>query len=134
MENEEDNACLERAHVHSLEILQKKSIPVLQEVSTLEDARSTLLEKIPQHGLGIEQTTKHLLQDIAPALNASSLSPNYYGFVTGGSTPAARVADSLVSTYNQNPQVHLPDQAVASNVEDRALRLLMDLLRFDHKD
>lgn len=41
----------------------------------------------------------------------------------------ARVAENLVSTYDQNPQVHLPNQTVASNVEDKALRLLMDLLR-----
>ncbi|CAD6568363.1 MAG: hypothetical protein ASARMPRED_001688 [Alectoria sarmentosa] len=131
MENEKDSACLERAHSYSLEILQKQSIPVLPEPSILEDARSTLLRNIPEHGLGIAQTTAHLLQDITPALNASSLSPTYYGFVVGGVTPAARVADSLVSTYDQTPSLHLPDQTVASNVEDKALRLLMDLLRFD---
>lgn len=45
----------------------------------------------------------------------------------------ARVAENLVSTYDQNPQVHLPNQTVASNVEDKALRLLMDLLHFDQK-
>jgi len=51
--------------------------------------------------------------------------------VVGGITPAARIAESLVSLYDQNPQVHFPDQTIASNVEDKALKLLMDLLRFD---
>ena len=134
MENDRDIACLENAHAHSLEILQKKPITVLPEPSVLENARSTLLQNIPERGRGIEMATTHLLQDIVPALNASSLSPNYYGFITGGTTPAARVADNLVSTYDQNPQVHLPDQTVASDVEDKALRLLMDLLRFDQKE
>lgn len=134
MEDSKDLACLENAHAHSLEILQKQSSAVLPESSILENARSTLLQNVPEHGRGIEQATNHLLQDIAPALNASSLSPNYYGFVTGGVTPAARVADNVVSTYDQNPSVHLPDQTVASNVEDKALRLLMDLLYFDHKE
>ena len=134
MEQNNGFACLERAEVHSLEILQKQSIPVLPEVSAIGDARSALLQTIPEHGLGIEQTTNHLIKDIAPALNASSLSPNYYGFVVGGVTPAARIADNLVSTYDQNPSVHLPDQTVASDVEDKALRLLMDLLRFDPKE
>ena len=133
MENNKDIACLENAHARSLQILKKQSIPVLPEASRLENARTALLQKIPEHALGIEQTTNHLLEDIALGLNASSLSANYYGFVTGGITPAARVADSIVSTYDQNSAFHLPDQTVASNVEDKALRLLMDLLRFDQK-
>lgn len=133
MRDAKDIACLDNAHSHSLQIVQQQSIPVLPQSSRLENARSALLGNIPEHGLGIEQTTNHLLQDIAPALNASSLSANYYGFVMGGITPAARVADNLVSTYDQNPSVHLPDQTVASNIEDKALRLLLDLLRFDQK-
>ena len=134
MENERDIACLGKAYADSLKILQEQSSTVLPESSTLENTRSTLLQDLPEHGQGIEQTTDHLLRDIAPALNASSLSPNYYGFIIGGVTPAARVADNLVSTYDQNPSVHLPDQTVASNVEDKALRLLMDLLHFDQKE
>ena len=134
MEENKDIACLQNAHSHSLQILQQKSIPVLPQSSRLENARSALLQTIPEHGLGIEQTSDHLLQDIAPGLNASSLSANYYGFVIGGITPAARIADEIVSTYDQNPSVHLPDQTVASNVEDKALRLLLDLLRFDQKE
>lgn len=126
-------ACLEKAHAHALEILQNPSNTILPESSVLDRARSTLLQDIPERGRGIEQAINHLLQDVVPALNASSLSPNYYGFVTGGVTPAARIADYLVSTYDQNLVVHLPDQTVASNVEDKALRLLMDLLRFDQK-
>ncbi len=131
MENCGDRACLERVHAHTLATLQKQNIPLLPEPWTLVDARATLTLKLPDHGLGIEKTTDHLLQDIAPSLNGSSLSPNYYGFVTGGITPAARIAESIVSLYDQNPQVHLPDQTVASNVEDKALRLLMDLLHLD---
>lgn len=133
MESDKDNACLEHAHAHTLEILKKRSNPILPESSTLQAARSSLLQNIPEHGLGCFGTTNHLLHDIAPGLNASSLSANYYGFVTGGVTPAAMIADRLVSTYDQNPLIHLPDQTVASNVEDKALRLLMDLVRFDQK-
>lgn len=134
MEDYEDIACFESAHAHSLKTLRRQPSTILPDPSILENSRSTLLQNIPEHGWGIAGTTSHLLQDIAPALNASSLSPNFYGFVIGGITPAARVADHLVSTYDQNPSVHLPDQTVASNVEDKALRLLLDLLRFDQKE
>lgn len=134
MEDDKDVACLENAYSLSLQVLQKQSIPVLPESSSLENARTVLLQNIPEHGLGIEETTNHLLQNIAPGLNASSLSANYYGFVTGGITPAARVADNIVSTYDQNAAVHLPGQTVATNVEDKALRLLLDLLCFDQSE
>ena len=63
--------------------------------------------------------------------NASSGSANYYGYITGGATPAARVADSIVGAYDQNVQIHLPEQSIATIVEDNALRLLLDLLRLD---
>ena len=134
MEDDKDMGCLENAYGHSLQILREQPIPILPELSVLEAKRSTLLRNIPEQGVGIEQTTNHLLQDIAPGLVASSLSANYYGFVTGGITPAARVAENLVSTYDQNPAVHLPNETVASNVEDKALQLLMDLLRFDQNE
>ena len=134
MEHDNDRACAERVYRHSLHILQNQGVSILPELSIVEESRARLHQTIPQHGLGIEATTEHLLQDIAPALNASSLTANYYGFVTGGITPAARVADSLVSTYDQNPAVHLPDQTIASNVEDMALRLLMDLLHLNQNE
>ncbi|KAK0515121.1 hypothetical protein JMJ35_002500 [Cladonia borealis] len=134
MEHDSDRACFERVHRHSVHTLQKQDILILPELSTIEDSRARLHQAIPQHGIGIEATTDHLLQDIAPTLNASSLTARYYGFVIGGITPAARVADALVSTYDQNPMVHLPDQSIATNVEDKALRLLMDLLHFEKNE
>ena len=131
MEYTEEQSSLKQVHAHTLNVIEKHSLPVLPSLETLQEARSQLLPKLPEDGQGIRQTTEHLLQKISPALNGSSLSANYYGFVTGGITPAARVAEGLVSLYDQNPGVHLPDQTVATNVEDRALRLLMELLHFD---
>ena len=90
-----------------------------------------LLKRLPGKGLGIETTTIHLLRDIAASLSGCSLSPNYYGFVTGGVTPAARVADHIVGTFDQNVQVHLPEETIATAVEDKALVMLLDLFNFD---
>jgi glutamate/tyrosine decarboxylase-like PLP-dependent enzyme len=95
------------------------------------EAALTLTETLPVDGLGLEATAAHLLRDVTPGLNASSLSSHYYGFVVGGVTPAAQIADAVVSTYDQNVHVHLPKESVASTVEDRALVLLMDLLGFE---
>lgn len=105
--------------------------PVLPAQEILRRARTTLVEALPADGLGYERTVKHLLDDVAPALNGNSNSPNYYGFVTGGATPAAALADNLVTAYDQNVQVHLPNETVATNVEHHALRLLCDLLELE---
>ncbi|KAL9101535.1 MAG: hypothetical protein Q9163_003211 [Psora crenata] len=123
---------LRRVYEHATNVLQEdpSTLRTLPYVVQVRDAERKLLADLPEEGKGIEPTTSHLLNEITPGLNASSLSANYYGFVTGGVTPAARIADGLVTLYDQNPQVHLPDQTVASTIDDRALRLLMQLLGF----
>ncbi|KAI9810809.1 MAG: hypothetical protein M1827_006016 [Pycnora praestabilis] len=106
--------------------IQKKG-QVLPEKTALQRARKSLKECLPIQGLGFNDTSDHLLQDVVPALNASSLSPNYYGFVVGGATPAAEFADNIVTAFDQNVQVHLPNETVATSLEDTTLRLLLEL-------
>lgn len=47
--------------------------------------------------------------------------------MTGGVTPTALLADYLVSTYDQNVQVHLP-QSISTDVERRTIEMLCELL------
>lgn len=108
--------------------------PILPSSDSLAKARDSLSDSLPDKGLGLEQTRDHILRDIVPGLNAASLSPNYYGFVTGGTTPAALLADHIASVYDQNVQVHLPEHSVATDVEYKALGLLTDLLRLDRAE
>ncbi|KAL1642797.1 hypothetical protein SLS58_005302 [Diplodia intermedia] len=110
---------------------EHSSDPVLPPPQVLNQARSALVKALPEKGLGYRSASSHLLDDIVPALNANSRSANYYGFVTGGATPAAALADNLVTAYDQNVQVHLPMETVATDVEDQALRLLCQLLELD---
>ncbi|RMZ70180.1 tyrosine decarboxylase [Pyrenophora seminiperda CCB06] len=104
---------------------------VLPSAAALSSARSKLRLHLPAQGVGVGESIRHLQEDLAPAFNASSRSSNYYGFVTGGTTPAAALADNLVTAYDQNVQVHLPNETIATDVEDRALSLLCELLNFD---
>lgn len=101
---------------------------VLPSQHALSKARATLPHDLAEQGVGLEGTIRHLTQDLGPALNASSRSATYYGFVTGGSTPAASLADNLVTHYDQNVQVHLPNETLATEIEDRAFTLLCSLL------
>lgn len=87
---------------------------------------------LPLAGLGEEATEKHLLVDLVPGFNGPKTSSNYYGFVTGGVLPIAEFADHLVTAFDQNVQMHLPDQSISTIVEDRALSALVELLRLDH--
>lgn len=113
--------------------IHKEPVPqtVLPADEALTHARKSIHQHLPSTGLGLEETIRHLQQDIAPGLNAASRSPNYYGFVIGGATPAAALADNLVTAYDQNVHVHLPKETVATNIEDAALSLLCELLKLD---
>lgn len=104
---------------------------VLPTAENLARARASLPDRLSQDGVGFEASKNHILDDIVPAFNGSSISPNYYGFVTGGVTPAALFADNVVSAYDQNVQVHLPEHSIATDVESNALGLVVDLLDLD---
>ncbi|OJD37956.1 tyrosine decarboxylase [Diplodia corticola] len=110
------------------------SDPILPSPQVLHQARGALVKALPEKGVGYQRASSHLIHDIVPALNANSRSANYYGFVTGGATPAAALADNLVTAYDQNVQVHLPMETVATDVEDQALRLLCQLLELDPRE
>lgn len=107
---------------------------VLPDTESLRRAQASLPRALPNEGIGLTPTQKHILDDIAPGFNGASASPNYYGFVTGGVTPAALFADNVVSTYDQNVQVHLPGHSIVTDVEFNALGLLVDLFALDRSD
>ncbi|CAG7971364.1 unnamed protein product [Penicillium salamii] len=104
---------------------------VLPSAEKLARARASLPATLPETGSDLELVQRHILDDIAPAFNGASISPNYYGFITGGTTPAALFADNVVSAYDQNVQVHLPNHSIVTDVEYNAIGLLLDLFRLD---
>ncbi|KAH8724623.1 pyridoxal phosphate-dependent transferase [Phaeosphaeriaceae sp. PMI808] len=117
--------------IASLQLDTAASESLLPSPDAIQHARRQLASNLSSQGLGLAQTIRHLQQDLKPALNAAARSPNYYGFVTGGVTPAASIADNFVTAYDQNVQSHLPDETIATEVEDRALSLLCELLDFN---
>lgn len=111
------------------EISQTEQLTVLPDAASLARARGSLPRSLGDNGMGYDSARRHILEDIVPAFNNSSISPLYYGFVTGGITPAALFADGIVSAYDQNVQVHLTEHTIATDVEYTTLCLLADLLR-----
>ncbi|MGL5083228.1 MAG: pyridoxal phosphate-dependent decarboxylase family protein [Microcoleaceae cyanobacterium] len=83
-----------------------------------------LADSLAETGCGTAQTLEKFQQEILPYLSASPGS-RYWGFVTGGTTPAALVGDWLGSATDQNLMV--PGDSIATAVELTVLDLLKDL-------
>lgn len=96
--------------------------------STISTARSAIHTALPDTGIGAAATSSHISTELCPGFEASGASPRYYGFVTGGATPAALAADHVVSEYDQNLHTHLPDERIGTDVEFHALGMLCQLL------
>ena len=110
--------------------------PLLPTQTALAQARASLSRPSdPDYllGRGPDATLDHVLGTIAPALNGQNLGSGgrYWGFVTGSTLPVAEAADNVVSAYDQNVCVHLPAQSVATEVEDAALGMVVDLLELE---
>ncbi|KAG0652361.1 L-2,4-diaminobutyrate decarboxylase [Hyphodiscus hymeniophilus] len=110
-------------------LVESASDDVLPAPSSIAKVTASLPSSLPVTGLGDAATEAHLLNDITPGFNGSKIASNYYGFVTGGVLPIAEVADNIVTAFDQNVQVHLPDQSVSTVVEDKALSMLVELLK-----
>ncbi len=57
----------------------------------------------------------------------ASSGPRYWGFVTGGATPAAITGDWLAGIYDQNPQGTEGDGDISAVIEKETIQLLLDL-------
>lgn len=83
--------------------------------------------ELPLHGLGAQAALQRFEQDWVPRLSGGP-GPRYFGFVTGGTTPAALAADWLVGSYDQN--VHCNHDGCAAAIEVQAVDLLRQLLHW----
>lgn len=76
----------------------------LQQQDSLPPGRfvkDIVLEDLPLKGEDALKTIQYFKQHFAPYIT-NSAGPRYFGFVTGGSTPAAVAGDWLVSAFDQN--------------------------------
>ena len=89
-------------------------------------ALSTLPASLPETGLPLEHILALLANTVAPA-TVLTTSGRYFGFVTGGSLPAALAANQLAAVWDQNAALRIMSPA-AVELESTALRWIADFL------
>ncbi|MFK5690930.1 pyridoxal phosphate-dependent decarboxylase family protein [Ornithinimicrobium sp. LYQ92] len=117
---------LDVAHEHAtswLDSLEHRPVPPQ---ATIEEVVAALGPDLPQHGCPPEEAIALLAEACDAGLTAMA-SGRFFGFVIGGTHPAARAADWLVSAWDQNSGLRTLTPA-HSAVEDIAGAWLLDLL------
>jgi glutamate/tyrosine decarboxylase-like PLP-dependent enzyme len=95
--------------------------------STSTHNKVAISENRVQKGIGTLQALQHFNEKFEPIIVASS-GPRYWGYVTGGSTPASIVGDWLASVYDQNCQNTDGFGDISANIEIETIQLLLDIL------
>ena len=94
--------------------------------ASIAELRSALDGPLPEGPSDPLEVIEQLTRDVEPGLTAMG-SGRYFGFVIGGTLPAALAADWLVSAWDQNAGLVLPTPATTV-IEETAGRWLKELL------
>lgn len=88
-------------------------------------------ENLAHEGIGGISTLEEFKRRFQQLMVASA-GPRYWGFVTGGTTPAALMGDLLASIYDQNTQSTQGHGDVSGLVEVETIQLLLDFFGLPH--
>ncbi len=117
------SAILDRTKQQGIDFLNNlENVPT----STKNSIDST--RELNELGLGSLAALEEFNERLAP-LMVSSPGPRYWGFVTGGSTPASIVGDWLATVYDQNTQAIKAQGGVSALIEFETINLLLQLLQ-----
>lgn len=86
------------------------------------------METLPEKGIGALATLDHFAKNFAGQM-ANTAGPRYFGFVTGGSTPASVAGDWLVSAYDQNACGS--NDSIAPQLERQTIHFFKQLFGLD---
>lgn len=117
---------LDAAHRHASRWLESVGERPVRPEADVDGILARLRRDLPDVGEDAEAVVEELVEASAPGLMAMG-SPRFYGFVIGGTYPAALAADWLVSAWDQNTGSRQPTPATAA-VEEVAAAWLLDLL------
>jgi glutamate/tyrosine decarboxylase-like PLP-dependent enzyme len=115
-----------------LETIKNQGVSYLNTLSdrktSVDHKVSSREEVVPESGYGTEKVLEIFNERFEPIIVGSS-GPRYWGFVTGGSTPASIAGDWLASVYDQNTQSTKGQGDASAVIELETIKLMLDLLR-----
>ena len=123
---DEYSAALDRAHLHALDWLASLEDRPVPPQASIDEVASALGTTLPDGGSAPAEVVDRLAEACEPGLTAMG-SGRFFGFVIGGTHPAALATDWLVSAWDQNSGLRRVTPA-HSAVEDVASAWLLDLL------
>ncbi|MGH2410241.1 MAG: pyridoxal phosphate-dependent decarboxylase family protein, partial [Chloroflexota bacterium] len=112
----------ERASAYLNGLVDRPVVPTAEALARL----AALDQELPQQPTDPAEVLA-LLDDRGSPATVASAGPRYFGFVTGGSLPAALAANWLAGAWDQNVALGIMSPT-ASRLEATALRWLADLL------
>lgn len=126
MDADQHQAALDRAHAHALVWLASLGDRPVPARASVEEVTERLGRTLQDDGLDPADVVDLLAEACEPGLTAMP-SGRFFGFVIGGTHPAALAADWLVSAWDQNSGLRQVSHA-HSAVEELAGSWLLDLL------
>ncbi|MEN2399668.1 pyridoxal-dependent decarboxylase [Flavobacterium sp. MC2016-06] len=113
---------LDKAKQQGIDFLNNLDNTPTSNTETIDPTRD-----LNELGLGSLSALSEFNERLAPLMVASSGS-RYWGFVTGGSTPASIVGDWLASVCDQNPQAIKTQGGTSALIEFETINMLLQLL------
>jgi len=120
------DAALQRARVHSMEWLASVPTRPVGPAVHADDLLAGFAARLPEQPTDPADVIDELARLAEPGLMAMP-SGRFFGWVIGGTLPAALAADWLVSAWDQNAGMRFATPAVAA-AEEAAAGWLLDLL------
>jgi len=112
-----------------LSITKDKAIDYLNDLNEIPTSHPAPIDKInplPQTGTGLQHTLEHFYRQYQDKIVAAS-GPRYFGYVVGGTTPAAIAGDWLTTVFDQNPQSINMGGDISATIENQTINWLLDL-------
>src|SRR5437879_2765031 len=86
------------------------------------------MQYLPEKGIGAKASIDFFEKYFADKMN-NSAGPRYFGFITGGSTPASVAGDWLVSAFDQNACGS--NDSIAPQIEKQTIHFMKQLFGLD---
>lgn len=126
LEPDDYSAALDRAQVHARAWLESLPTRPVRPAATADELLSAFGGPLPEHPTAAADVVDELAAKAEPGLMAIP-SGRFFGWVMGGTLPAALGADWLVSAWDQNAGMRYATPAIAA-IEESAGAWILDLL------